>query len=179
MSNFVALGSAVVALIAVLVAIWQIRENARGIRRSNSLPVIATTFNEFRSSEFQDHLRRVWYNAPSSVPENGFQALEYEWRQSAYIVTYFFETLGLLVAYDLVPKDFVVDFSANMIGRSWRALDPFIQAERAFRRRTSARGVSAGFVSHFEHLVALTMDEHGDPVDGEIHKQVRLRQLDD
>lgn len=86
MSDFVALGSAVIALTAVLVAIWQIRENARGIRRSNSLPVIATTFNEFRSSEFQDHLRKVWYSAPSSVPEGGFQALEYEWRQSAYIV---------------------------------------------------------------------------------------------
>lgn len=93
--------------------------------------------------------------------------------------TYFFETLGVLVAYDMVPKDFVVDFSANMVGRSWRALDPFIQAERAFRRRTSAPGVSTGFVSHFEHLVALTMDDHGDPVDEEIHKQIRLRQVGD
>ncbi|MDT4987661.1 MAG: hypothetical protein QOI74_1755 [Micromonosporaceae bacterium] len=127
---------------------------------------------------FQDHLRNVWNNAPDSVPDGGFQTLPDGWRSSAYIVAYFFEYLGVLIAYKLVPQDFVIDFSANMIVRSWRVLDPFIQGERAYRREHATGGVSTGFVSHFEHLVALTLDEHGHPVDGTIQQRIGLKKLD-
>lgn len=100
-----------------------------------------------------------------------------EWRTSAYTVVYFFEHLGLLVAYDLVPEEFVVDFSANLIGRSWHVLEPFVRAERDHRKRTSPPGVSPNFVSHFEDLVALAIDESGAAVDGRIHRKLGLRSM--
>lgn len=176
-SNTLSVITTVIAIVAVGVAVWQIRANVSGVDRSNSLPVMSDAFDEFRSAEFQGHLRRVWNDAPAEVPEGGFQALPDSWRTSAYTVTYFFEHLGLLVAYGLVPEDFVIDFSANMIGRSWRALEPFIRAERAYREKVSPDGVSVGFVAHFEHLVALTMDEKGEPVDAQIHAKIRLRSV--
>jgi hypothetical protein len=172
------LASAVIAIIAVAVAVWQVGVNTKGVDRTNSLPVISGAFDEFRSEVFQDHLRNVWNNAPDEVPEGGFQALPDGWRSSAYIVAYFFEYLGVLVAYKLVPADFVIDFSANMIMRSWHVLDPFIRAERAYRRTHAAAGVSAGFVSHFEHLAARTLDEAGQPIDGVIQRRIGLRKLD-
>lgn len=171
-----AASSLIIALAAVVVAIWQVRVSARASERTNSLPILSAAFDEFRSPEFQGHLRRVWNEAPGAVPEGGFQALPEEWRSSAYRVAYFFEHLGLLVAYELVPRDSIIDFSANLVVRSWRALSPFIKAEREFRTRTG-NGVSSGFVSHFEHLVALTMDENGAPVDGEIHERLALRRV--
>lgn len=174
-NTMLAVLTTVIATTAVGVAVWQIHANARGIDRSNSLPAMSEAFNEFRSVEFQGHLRKVWREAPTDVPAGGFQDLPEEWRASAYTVAYFFEYLGLLVAYDLVPEDSVVDFSANMIGRSWRALEPFIQAERAYRSKVAPPGVSNGFVSHFEHLAVLTLSTNGHSVDSEIHRRIKLR----
>ncbi|MGH3870922.1 MAG: DUF4760 domain-containing protein [Pseudonocardiaceae bacterium] len=176
-SDFLGAGSLVIALVAVVVAIWQVRASAASAERSNSLPVASDAFKEFRSQEFQRHLRRVWDDAPSSVPEDGFKALPVDWRESAYAVAYFFEYLGVLVAYELVPENLVVDFSANLIGSSWRVLEPFIQKERMYRRRVCGSGISPGFVTHFEHLVALTLDSDGKPVDDSIHERLKLQKV--
>lgn len=159
--------SLVIALIAVVVTvvvtIWQVQVSAVTAEKSNSLPVVAAAFNQFRSREFQAHLQKVWNEIPSDVPEDGFQSLPTHWRDSAYEVAYFFEYLGILVAYGLVPKDLVVDFSANLVVRSWHALEPFIQMERTHRKRAGVSGIPPGFVTHFEHLVKLTIDSNGKP----------------
>lgn len=128
-------GPSAIALVALGFAAWQIRADRIGSEKSNSLPVASSAFNEFRSQTFQDHLRTVWNEAPSVIPEDGFQSLPTQWRNSAYEVVYFFEYLGILVAYELVPKELVVDFSANLIVRSWNALEPFIQQERLHRKK--------------------------------------------
>lgn len=171
------IGSLVVAFVAVWVAIWQVRASAAAAERANSLPVASDAFNEFRSRKFQDHLRRVWDEAPAEAPEDGFRSLPAQWRASAYEVAYFFEYLGILVAYKLVPEDLVVDFSANLVVRSWRALEPFIEKERAYRQKAAIPGASAGFVTHFEHLVGLTVDSTGAPVDRSIQERLGLRKL--
>jgi hypothetical protein len=177
-SVLLGVGSLVIALIAVVVAIWQVRASAVSAERSNSLPVASEAFKEFRSQEFQAHLRKVWNEIPPNVPEDGFQSLPADWRDSAYQVAYFFEYLGILVAYELVPEDLVVDATANIIGRSWCALEPFIQKERIFRQKVAAiSGISPGFVTHFEHLVALTIDSNGKPIDDSIHERLSLRNV--
>lgn len=161
-------------LVAIVVAVWQVRTSAASVARSNSLPATSSAFNEFRSPEFQAHLRKVWLEKPSSPPEGGFQSLPEDWRDSAYQVAYFFEYLGVLVAYELVPEDLVVDFSANLLRRSWEALDPFIRKEREYRRESATPGISPNFVTHFEHLVALTIDSNGKPIDDSIHERLKL-----
>jgi hypothetical protein len=170
-------GSLIAALTAVVVAIWQVRANTVAAERANSLPVASDAFKEFRSQEFQAHLRRVWNEAPANIPEDGFQSLPHDWRESAYTVAYFFEYLGVLVAYELVPEDIVVDFSANLLARTWHVLEPFIQKERIYRQKACAPGMSTGFVRHFEHLVALTIDSNGKPIDDSIHERLNLRKM--
>lgn len=167
--------SVAIALVAVVVAVWQVRTHRRGAERTNSLPVISAAFNEFRSEEFQDHLRNVWFRRPDNVPEGGFQDLPDDWRTSAYTVAYFFEYMGVLVAYELVPARFVIDFVANTMARSWVSLASFIEAERRFRAKHSDAEMSAGFVSHFEHLVALSVDPKVGPVDAISHKRLGLK----
>ncbi|MCA1606660.1 MAG: hypothetical protein LC775_14595 [Acidobacteria bacterium] len=176
-SNLLGVGSLAIALVAVVVAIWQVRASAAAAERSNSLPVASATFNEFRSQEFQAHLRKVWNEAPKEAPEDGFQSLPEHWRDSAYEVAYFFEYLGILVAYELVPKDLVVDFSANLVVRSWRALAPFIKKERLHRQKAIISGFSPGFVTHFEHLAALTLDSNCRPIDTSIHERLKLKKF--
>lgn len=175
-SVILGIGSLAIALVAVVVAIWEVRASATSTERSNSLPLASEAFKEFRSQEFQAHLRKIWNEAPSNVSEDGFQSLPEDWRDSAYRVAYFFEYLGILVAYELVSKDLVVDFSANLLGRSWHILEPFIRRERVYRQKSSAiSGISPGFVTHFEHLVALTISSNGKHIDDSIHERLKLR----
>lgn len=177
--NYVfSMGSSVIAVTAVLVAIWHVRTSAAASARSNALPVASAAFNEFRSKEFQGHLQAVWNQRPTEVPAGGFESLPETWRDSAYRVAYFFEYLGILVAHGLVPTDLIVDFSANLVVRSWRALEPFIEAERRHRRDTcEPANISAGFVTHFEHLVCLAFDGAGRPYDTRIHDRLKLRKV--
>ena len=170
--------SSAIAVVAVAVAAWHVRTTAKAAGRSNALPVASAAFNEFRSREFQSHLHKVWHEAPAGVPEGGFESLAEDWRASAYRVAYFFEYLGILVAHGLVPADLVVDFSANLLVRSWLALEPFIAEERRHRRAMCApAGISPGFVRHFEHLVSLAFDADGRPVDSRIHERLGLRKM--
>lgn len=167
----------IIACVAVVVAIWQVRQSALAAERSNSLPVASDAFTEFRSQEFQAHLRKVWDEAPSHVPDDGFQSVPEDWRKSALEVAYFFEYLGILVAYELVPEDLVVDFSANLIGRSWWALEPFIKKEREYRRRNGDPRVSPGFVTHFEHLAGLATSFDGGPAEDAARRRSGLRSM--
>jgi hypothetical protein len=176
LSIILGIGSLTIALVAVVVAIWEVRASAASTERANSLPLASEAFKEFRSQEFQAHLRKIWNETPPDVPENGFQSLPEGWRDSAYQVAYFFEYLGILVAYELVSEDLVVDFSANLLGRSWHILEPFIRRERVCRQKASAiSGISPGFVTHFEHLVALTISSNGKHIDDSIHERLKLR----
>ncbi len=172
--------SLAIALIAVVVAVWQVRAQAVATERANSLPVASAVFNEFRSQGFRNHLLKVWNDTPPDVPEGGFEALPLGWRESAYEVAYFFEHLGILVAYELVSEDLIVDFSANAVVRSWRTLDPFIQKERGRRRQGCATAaISPNFVSHFEHLavIATSVDSRKKYIDDSIHERLRLRKF--
>jgi hypothetical protein len=69
MTEVVSLISVVIALAAVYVAIWQVRENARNVAKSNSLPVLSQIARTWRSSEMRGTLRehRV------STGQHGFQ----------------------------------------------------------------------------------------------------------
>lgn len=100
-SDLLGIGTMIAAFTAVAVAIWQVRASGVAAERANSLPVASDAFKEFRSQEFQAHLRRVWDKTPADVPDGGFQSelLSDDWRDSAYTVAYFFEYLGVLVAY--------------------------------------------------------------------------------
>jgi hypothetical protein len=175
----VALVGVVIATTAVAVSVWQVHTGRRSVDRTNCLPVISKAFDEFRSDAFQGHLRNVWSHSRATVPKDGFQALPDDWRASAYVVAYFFEYLGVLVAYKLVPEEFVIDFSSNLILRSWDALQPFIEAERTFRGQQTAGRLSPGFVSHFEHLVAMTVDDAGRSIDYVLHEKIKLKSVRD
>jgi hypothetical protein len=178
-SEFFGTVSLIIALTAVAVAVWQVRAHLVSIEKSNSLPVASAAFNEFRSQGFRDHLIKVWSDTPSDVPEGGFEALPDNWRESAYQVACFFEYLGSLVAYDLVPEDLILGVSSNAVVRSWRTLEPFIQKERQHRQAYASAGLSSNFVSHFEHLavIASTVDSRGKNIDDLILERLKTRKF--
>jgi hypothetical protein len=193
-SAIISIVSLLIAISAIAVAVWHVRTAKRVANKANSLPVVTTLFDQFRSEAFQEHIEVILTTQPdpSSWPEPsewphghsnpGFggelRRDKDPWRWSALQVAYFFEYLGVLVAHRLIPTEIVVDATANVTARTWAVIEPFIRAERARREKIHAGNprVSRGFVRHYEHLVALTT-VNDKPADEEIQKKLALKQV--
>lgn len=116
MNQMLGVMSVLIALAAVGVAVWQARHNARSSANANALPIIAALFNEVRSNEFRQHLKRLATEDPGDPPDGGFEGLPEEWRNSAYTVSYFFDYLGVLAANKIVDEKLIIDANGTHNG---------------------------------------------------------------
>jgi hypothetical protein len=164
--------SVVIALGAVWVAVWQIRMNARQTERSNSLPVLAAAFEQYRSPAFRSEVDYLMRNVPAEVPAEGFGALPVEWRDNAYRVCYFFDHLGILVAHRMVDERVVVGAFATQAIQVWHVAEPFIRAERRHRADNYSPYASPGFLEYYEHLVQRVINLGGRDAPARIRAQV-------
>jgi len=177
MNQLVSLLSVLAALAAVGVAVWQIRRSARMSENANALPIIAALFNEMRSREFRQHMKRVATESPGDPPDEGFEGLPDEWRNSAYAVSYFYDYLGVLAANKIVDEKLIIGATGTTIARMWEVLLPYIESERAWRLKTYNGAASPGFLRYFEHLVARNLDLGGRDAPREIQRGIDLRSL--
>ncbi|MGW3995684.1 DUF4760 domain-containing protein [Amycolatopsis sp. NPDC004772] len=93
--------------------------------------------------------------------EGCVEALAPEYRDSVYSVCYFFDYLGVLLAFGLIERDLVVGSPGTHIVRTWSLLEPHIAAEREHRSHAYPADAPAGFLRYFESLVALVRQSGG------------------
>jgi hypothetical protein len=178
-SNILSLVSVTIAFVAVAVATWQARANARSAQRSHTLPVISETFREFRSAEFRTRISYVVTKVPATTRGvHGFSSLPRKWREDAYEVCYFFDYLGTLVKFGIIRKDLAISLWGTAIMQVWLAAEPLILMERAYRKKTYPRGISPGFLVYYEDLVCRIIDSGGQDAPRRIQQRSGLRQLD-
>ena len=151
--NLISVG---VALIAVVVAVWQVRTSTERAERALSLPIIGEVARELRSTEFRQSIMYLQKNTPPVPDSGGFESLPKEFREQAYKVCYFFDYLGILALYKIITEDMVVDWVGTRLMQTWAIMRPFIEAEREHRRITYPPEIPPGFLLHFEHLIEET-----------------------
>jgi len=129
-------------------------------RRSSSIafhakeiPVAADVFREFRSPGFRAAMERMAHPR-DTPPDAGFQGLSEDERDEAYTVCYFFEYLGVLVAFQHVSEDMALGTMATQLTQTWTRMLPWIEGERRLRRDQHGPGTGSLFLPYFEHLVA-------------------------
>jgi hypothetical protein len=142
-----------IALIAIVVAIWQVRTSSERAERALSLPIIAEIAREIRSSEFRQSIIFLQEKAPLVPDRGGFDSLPWEFREVAYEVCYFFDYLGILAMYKIITEEMVLDWIGTRLLQAWITMKPFIEAEREHRRNTYSPDTPAGFLLHFEYLI--------------------------
>jgi hypothetical protein len=87
-SSLVNLISVSVALVAVAVAVWQVRTSTERAERALRLPIITEIAREIRSSEFRQNFMYL-QNAVLPVPDSGgFESLPEEFREQAYKICF-------------------------------------------------------------------------------------------
>jgi hypothetical protein len=173
----VSLVSVVIAVSAVLVAVWQAQRTARAQEQIRSLPIVSEAFREWRSVEFRKHKTVLLSLTGTIPPEGGFEALPPDIQESAYTWCYFCEYLGQLVLYNIVPEELIIGFAGTQIPQLWGVMEPFIKKEREHRLRTLPEGVPPGFLAHYEHLVARIIARGGSTAADEIRKTHSAQKL--
>ncbi|HET6733027.1 DUF4760 domain-containing protein, partial [Mycobacterium sp.] len=91
----------------------------------------------------------------------GIEALPPEYRDSVYSVCYFFDYLGVLLAFGVIERDLVIGSLGTHIVRTWSLLEHHVVAERDHRSRAYPADAPAGFLRYFESLVVLVRQSGG------------------
>jgi hypothetical protein len=155
------LASILLALAAVCVAAWQVRVGTQSAEKANALPVITEVFEQWRSQDFNDALKRLLIPRKGDLSRENFDALPQRHRRDANEVCYFFDYLGTLVLYGIVNEDIIIGVMATRLTQVWLVMEPLILKEREYRNSTYPPGTPRGFLVYYEHLVRRIEDLGG------------------
>lgn len=126
--------SAASALTAVLALVLSVRQ-VRLMSRQNLLPVALDFFREARTAEW--FVARDWiieHLAAECPPDRGVSGLPEPARRHVRKVGFFYDNLGVFVAYGVVEEDLVLGFFGVGLNEVWIVLQPYIRQEEEIRR---------------------------------------------
>jgi DNA-binding transcriptional ArsR family regulator len=144
----------VVSLVSLLVAgsaAFFAYKQVRAARDANALPVVLGLLGEFEKTRAE---RYFVVNDLGRYPtELGVWGLPDEAREKVLRVLHYIDHLGLLVHRNLADDEAIAGFVGGAVIALWKALAPYVEAEREKRRRERDR-VDAGYQEYFEDLAA-------------------------
>jgi hypothetical protein len=136
----VSIGAVVVAGMSAVYA----GQTARETRKMNAVPALLDFLREYR--RYEAERRYVLRDLQGECePRLGITDLPDATRWRVLIVCHYLDQLGLLVDQGLVRPEAVAGFMGESVLRNWRALEPYIETERALRNEDYAK--------YFESLV--------------------------
>lgn len=148
------------SLAAIIVSVVSSRRQAAGDQRSNLLAFLAGMGGRNRSPEFREAQDYILTELSDYDPSLGVTKLPRPARDHVWQVGGFYQDLGVLVNTGILNEDIAAALHYTGIKETWRALEPYVRAERE-RRRDRTGG---GLFSSFESLAAY--------VDSVPHQQV-------
>ena len=149
------------AVAALLVTLWQARRTVVLTRQANAGPVIASVFNQFRDDKFRRAIEDL-RSLPQDAPSASFHDLAKHTRNHAFTVCYFFEYIGLLVAFGHLDSDLVIGTMSSQLVDVWKIMRPWIIGERKARSEGKDGYGGKEFLPYYENLVALIVAERGE-----------------
>jgi hypothetical protein len=123
----VSFGSALIAIAALILSVRQ-------MRRQNLLPVALDIFRESRENEwFQARDWVVTRLAAEHSPDQGVSGLPEHARERVRRVVFYYDNLGVFVAFKVIGQDLAVAFHGVGFTEAWVVLEPYIHREREIR----------------------------------------------
>jgi hypothetical protein len=135
MASLVATVISVASVLIALVALGYSARQVQLMRRQNLLPVALDFFSEARTPEW--FVARDWvinHLAAECSPEVGVSGLPDPAREHVRKVGFFFDNLGVFVAYRVVEEDLALDFFGVGMNEVWAIMEPYIREEEQIRK---------------------------------------------
>ncbi|MFI0453529.1 hypothetical protein [Actinomadura sp. 6N118] len=103
--------------------------------RQNLLPVALEAFREARTPEWFEARDWIIENlAAECPPDDGVSALPPGPRAMVRKVGFFYDNLGVFVAYQVVAEGLVIGFFGQGMNQLWQVLEPYIRREGEIRQ---------------------------------------------
>jgi hypothetical protein len=158
-SLLVSFGGALIALVALVLSVGQ-------TRRQNLLPVVLDIFRESRTEEW--FRARDWVVARLATehpPDRGVSGLPEPARERVRRVVFFYDNLGVFVAYKVIGQDLAIGFHGVGMSEAWLILEPYIRREREIRKM--------GYAVFYEDLVCRVRSRPP----AQVYGKLKLRRL--
>jgi hypothetical protein len=126
--------SAASVLIAVLAFVYSVQQ-VHLMRRQTLLPVALDFFREARTPEW--FVARDWviqHLASECSPDLGVSGLPEPAREHVRRLGFFYDNLGVFVAYRVVEEDLVLGFFGVGMNEVWASVYPYIRREEEIRQ---------------------------------------------
>jgi len=143
MTLAIAIAALIVAAIAALISVRQLREATK----ANAFPAAVDLFREYRNREMVAARRLLSQELPAPENAKAIRDLPDDVAQAALKVSHYLDNLGVLVAHGLLQPELAAGFLGDSTLRLWQQLEPFIVRERALRSPNA-------YLQYFEHLAA-------------------------
>jgi hypothetical protein len=139
-----------VSIIVAIVAFRQMKIS----QKANTLAAVTSLLKEYRSPEFKDKISFIHGTLQKEFkPELGIWSLPELERKNVLSVCHLCDTLGALIAHDIVSEKLVISYMGGSIDAVWRSLEKFIIGEREIRNKKC--GIeNSDYQLYFEHLIS-------------------------
>lgn len=129
----VAVASVIVAVVALLVSSAVARKQMGQERHSTQAAVLIDLLQEHRCAKMAAARRFVYRELGQRDLSHGMDSLPETERELVRDLMCFYDILGVIVAYDVIDVDPVVDQLGGSVIDMWSALAPLIATERSRR----------------------------------------------
>ncbi|WP_410597349.1 hypothetical protein [Amycolatopsis sp. lyj-23] len=161
--------SVATSLFALGIAALSTRRQWRSARNANAVSSILTLFEEYRTEDLRVARRLVFKLAEYPTDLNPtLTQLPADTRVAAERVAHYFDHVGLLVGYSLIPAGPMISFFGYGCTELWKKLEPYVAAERRLR------GVNH-YLGYFEGFARVAREVDADALNGKVVKNMRSR----
>ncbi len=106
---------------------------ARSADRANQLPIIIEMLDRHTTQSFYLKEEKIWEELPSRDPNLGVTRLPADIRGEVIEVSFFYQMLGYLLAFEVVDENVVILPIRYRLEKTWTAIRPFVESERVLR----------------------------------------------
>jgi hypothetical protein len=151
---------------ALVISIVVARSQLKASRDSDSVTAMLSLFSEYRQDDLKEARREVFQIPESQGPYQRLGELRGSTRAAGERVAHFFDHVGLLIAFDLIPAEPMVAFFGFGCHQLWQKLSPFIEAER------QARDVKY-YLGYFEMFANLAARRNAETINASAAERMR------
>jgi len=146
-----------ISLVAVTISFFALLRQAGESQRSRNLLTVSQVLKEFRGEELQEHRRCLGELISGAIATDGSGYIDPEvWTHLRPLIHYY-DSLGLLMAYDAVDERPILAYLGLAIMDTWALSADFVRERR--RSRTE-------YMAFFEHAAARAAKERLNSIRG-------------
>lgn len=155
----------IVSVLALVTSLAGLAVQRFTARNSDTVATTLTLFQEFRSPEMAA-ARRVVTDGLLKAPgqETAVNELDEDVKDSVIAVCRYFDHVGVLVAYRMVPAEPVVGYLGSSVDYHWTRLKPYVLKERERRRDD--------YLEYFELLSTVVQQYGSDRIQSRVRRRI-------